>query len=108
MVPFGRLLEDALRRNSLTQSAFARQVGVPRSIISELIRARRKPPKTHALRWMTVLAIPDEERLGWRRAIVLARADPLVGEWIEELEADIARLRHGSKGSKRRGKGIRT
>lgn len=107
MVPFSRMLEEALRRNSLTQSAFARQVGIPRSVLSEVIRGRRKPPKTQAVRWMTALEIPAGERLSWRRAVVLARADPLLAEWVEALEAEIAQLRHDGEGPKRPGKGIK-
>jgi transcriptional regulator with XRE-family HTH domain len=101
------MLEEALRRHSLTQSAFARQVCVPRSVLSEVIRGRRKPPKTQAVRWMTALEIPASERLTWRRAIALARADPLLAEWIVELEVEIAQLRQVAEGHKRPGKGLK-
>jgi len=91
MVPFGRLLEDALQRNGLSQSAFALQAGVPRSVVSEVISGRRKPPKDQADRWMRVLEVSSEEQLTWRRAAALGRADPILAAWITELEGEAAR-----------------
>lgn len=93
MVPFGRLLEQALRRKGLSQNQFARRVAVPRSVISEIVRGRRKPPVRRAVGWMDALDIPANERLSWRRAIALARADPILAVWLDELEAENQRLK---------------
>ncbi len=87
MVPFGDMLARRLAEQGMSQAEFARRAQVPRSVISEVIHGRRKPPRVRAKRWADILGIAPGDRLAWERHLALARADACLTRWIDELHA---------------------
>ncbi len=87
MVSFGDMLARRLAEQGMSQAEFARRAQVPRSVISEVIHGRRKPPRARAKRWAEILEIAPNDRMAWERHMALARADACLARWIDELQA---------------------
>lgn len=88
MLSFGDLLAQALERKRLSQKDFAKFARVPQSVVSAVIRGRRKPPKRRVPGWAAILNLSAPERLAWERAAALSRADPVLVAWLEELQQE--------------------
>lgn len=87
MADFGTQLAAAITARGLTRFAFARQASCPVSLVSEVIRGRRKPPLARLEAWSRLLLATDAERLAFVRAGALVHAPEVVQCWVAELRA---------------------
>ncbi|MBN8523811.1 MAG: helix-turn-helix transcriptional regulator [Planctomycetes bacterium] len=85
MGDFGMHLAAAIEAKGHTRLAFARLAGCPTSLVSEVIRGKRKAPLARLESWSRLLFQTEAERLAFVRAGALAHAPAVIQAWVAEL-----------------------
>lgn len=89
MEPFGRQLANALERSGMSQSEFARKVGVTQAFVSQIIHGHTAAPDAGINGWAKVLMLPPEDHSAFELAAGMTRTPKIVKEYISKLEQQL-------------------
>ncbi|MBA2707187.1 MAG: helix-turn-helix transcriptional regulator [Gemmatimonadaceae bacterium] len=90
---FRTMLRHYLRRAHITQSEFARRVGLSQPSINLVCTGRTLPERRRLALWASVLGLSEEERAYFHDAAILDAAEPRARAIVNELERRAARWR---------------
>ncbi len=82
----GPLLKRMLRQRLISQSAFARQVGLSSTAINKILHDRMAPRPKRAEAWCKALNLSPEDAKRLTLAICLAAAAPPLRSYVAALE----------------------
>lgn len=85
------MLAALLKERGLSQSAFARKVGLTPSRVSQVVNELELVPKRQAAKWADVIGLHGEDREHFLVAALVPHCPPEIQRYIEKLRRSTSR-----------------